>query len=111
VAVEVGFEMSFGARIIRGRMDAVFADEDGRFTVIDWKTGRPPSGSQAAASAVQLALYRLAWAGLRGIEDHDLDRVGAAFHYVPAGLTVAPADLLGARQLRELINGSSPDQR
>jgi DNA helicase-2/ATP-dependent DNA helicase PcrA len=85
-------------------MDAVFAEPDGRFTVVDWKTGRPPSGAQARAQAVQLAVYRLAWAALQGVPDSELDRVGAAFHYVGAGRTIAPADLLDAGQLRELIN-------
>jgi ATP-dependent DNA helicase UvrD/PcrA len=107
IAVEVGFEMSFGARVVRGRMDAVFQDSDGRYTVVDWKTGRPPTGADAEAKAVQLALYRLAWADTRGIPDTELDSVGAAFYYVGAGRTVAPANLLDARQLRELINGTS----
>jgi DNA helicase-2/ATP-dependent DNA helicase PcrA len=88
-------------------MDAVFQDSDGRFTVVDWKTGRPPTGTDADAKAVQLALYRLAWADLRGIPDTELDSVGAAFYYVGAGRTVAPANLLDARQLRKLINGAS----
>ena len=107
VAVEVGFEMSFGGRVVRGRMDAVFQDPDGRFTVVDWKTGRPPTGADADAKAVQLALYRLAWAAIRGIPDTELDSVGAAFYYVGAGLTVAPANLLDAAQLRELVNGAT----
>ena len=107
IAVEVGFEMSFGARVVRGRMDAVFQDPDGRYTVVDWKTGRPPTGADADAKAVQLALYRLAWAALRGIPDTELDSVGAAFYYVGADLTVAPANLLDARQLRELVNGDA----
>ncbi|MEO6504055.1 MAG: UvrD-helicase domain-containing protein [Jatrophihabitantaceae bacterium] len=106
VAVEVGFEMSFGARVVRGRMDAVFSDSDGRFTVVDWKTGRPPTGADAQAKAVQLALYRLAWAAIRGVPDSDLDSVGAAFYYVGANVTVAPANLLNAHQLRELVNGA-----
>ncbi|HEY0165944.1 MAG TPA: UvrD-helicase domain-containing protein [Jatrophihabitans sp.] len=106
VAVEVGFEMSFGARVVRGRMDAVFTDPDGRFTVVDWKTGRPPTGADAHAKSVQLALYRLAWAAIAGIADTELDSVAAAFYYVGAGLTVAPANLLDARQLRELVNGA-----
>jgi len=104
VAVEVGFEMSLGGRVIRGRMDAVFAEPDGSYTVVDWKTGRPPSGRRAEVQAVQLALYRLAWAALRGMPDAELGRVRAAFHYVGAGVTVEPANLLDADQLRALIN-------
>jgi DNA helicase-2/ATP-dependent DNA helicase PcrA len=104
IAVEVGFEMSLAGRVIRGRMDAVFAEPDGSYTVVDWKTGRPPTGRRAEVQAVQLALYRLAWAALRGLPDSELGRVQAAFHYVGAGVTVAPANLLDADQLRELIN-------
>ncbi len=107
IAVEVGFEMSFGARVVRGRMDAVFQEPDGRSTVVDWKTGRPPSGADAQAKAVQLALYRLAWASLQGLPDAEVGSVGAAFYYVGAEVTVAPANLLDAAQLRELINGGS----
>ncbi|MGI8666414.1 MAG: PD-(D/E)XK nuclease family protein, partial [Jatrophihabitans sp.] len=106
VAVEVAFEMSFGARVIRGRMDAVFQDRAGRFTVVDWKTGRQPRGKDASVAAIQLALYRLAWASIRGIEDAALDTVGAAFHYVAEDVTVAPADLLNPAELRRLINGT-----
>ena len=67
VAVEVPFEMAIGATVVRGRIDAVFADDDGGATVVDWKTGDPPHGPEASRqAAVQLGVYRLAWAGLRG---------------------------------------------
>ncbi|HEY2041445.1 MAG TPA: UvrD-helicase domain-containing protein [Jatrophihabitans sp.] len=105
VAVEVPFEMTFGGRVVRGRMDAVFCDPDGRYTVVDWKTGKPPTGTDAASKAVQLAVYRLAWAALRGIDGAALDSVGAAFYYVGADVTVSPADLLSSEELRMLING------
>ena len=105
IAVEVPFEMTFDGTVVRGRMDAVFADPDGRFTVVDWKTGKPPTGRDATDKAVQLAIYRLAWAALHGIDDADLESVGAAFYYVGADVTVAPEDLLSAEQLRSLITG------
>jgi len=107
VAVEVGFEMWLGGRVVRGRMDAVFEDPDGGYTVVDWKTGRPPIGDRARAQAVQLAMYRLAWAALRGIPDDELHRVRAAFHYVPSGNTVTPVGLLDAAALRQLV-GQEP---
>ena len=103
-AVEVGFEMPVGERVVRGRMDAVFQNPDGSYTVVDWKTGRPPSGPAAQAQAVQLALYRLAWARLLGLADDELGQVRAAFHYVGAGRTVAPVDLLAAEELRDLLD-------
>ncbi|MGX7679228.1 ATP-dependent helicase [Jatrophihabitans sp. DSM 45814] len=105
IAVEVPFEMSFDGRVVRGRMDAVFREPTGRFVIVDWKTGSPPVGAEARAKATQLALYRLAWAELQGIGDSDLALVSAAFHYVGADVTVAPADLLTASQLRTLLNG------
>jgi DNA helicase II / ATP-dependent DNA helicase PcrA len=63
--VEVPFETRVGDRLVRGRIDAVFADDpDGCFDVVDWKTGsRPRPGKEERAVAVQLAAYRLAWAG------------------------------------------------
>ena len=58
---------SIGAHIVRGRIDAVFADADGGVTVVDWKTGAAPSGADARRhAAVQLGVYRLAWAALHG---------------------------------------------
>jgi DNA helicase-2/ATP-dependent DNA helicase PcrA len=99
--IEVPFETLIGDRLVRGRMDAVFRTGDGGYEVVDWKTGRPPSGDEARVVAVQLAAYRLAWARLAGVE---VDRVSAAFHYVAANVTVRPADLLDEAGLTELLD-------
>jgi DNA helicase-2/ATP-dependent DNA helicase PcrA len=103
--VEVGFETVVGNRLIRGRLDAVFADDPaGGFDVVDWKTGRQPSAAaEKAAVAVQLAAYRLAWAALAGV---DVAQVRAAFYYVPDDATVRPADLLDAAGLAALIDSA-----
>jgi DNA helicase-2/ATP-dependent DNA helicase PcrA len=100
--VEVPFETLVGDRLIRGRIDAVFADSgDGTFDVVDWKTGRPPSSdAERAAAAVQLAAYRVAWAGLARVP---VASVRAAFYYVVADLTVRPADLLDEAGLAGLL--------
>jgi DNA helicase II / ATP-dependent DNA helicase PcrA len=103
VRVEVPFATTVAGVLVRGRMDAVFADPDGGFEVVDWKTGRPPEHAREAdAAAVQLAVYRLAWAELAGVP---VERVRAAFHYVSAGVTVRPADLLDESGLVELVAG------
>jgi DNA helicase-2/ATP-dependent DNA helicase PcrA len=52
------------------------------------------------ALTVQLAAYRLAWAGLVGVP---VERVRAAFHYVRHDHTLRPADLLDADGLRTLL--------
>ncbi len=102
--VEVPFETLIGDRLVRGRIDAVFADApDGRFDVVDWKTGRvPDSADEKQAVAVQLAAYRLAWAALAGVPVAD---VRAAFYYVRDDVTVRPADLLDKAGLAGLIEG------
>ncbi|MFC6014831.1 ATP-dependent helicase [Plantactinospora solaniradicis] len=100
VEVEVPFATMVGGLLVRGRMDAVFALPGGRFDVVDWKTGRQPTGAEADAAAVQLAAYRLAWAELAGVS---VDRVRAAFHYVRQNVTVRPADLLDAAGLSALV--------
>ncbi|HWR47215.1 MAG TPA: ATP-dependent DNA helicase, partial [Pseudonocardiaceae bacterium] len=98
--VEVPFETVFDGVGVRGRMDAVFADADGGWTVVDWKTGTVPDEVTLRAVSVQLAAYRLAWSALSGAP---LGRVRAAFHYVRDNRTVRPADLLDADGLRDLL--------
>jgi len=101
-AVEVPFDTVIGDRQVRGRIDAVFADPDGAFDVVDWKTGRPPrTKAEKEAVAVQLAAYRLAWATLAGAP---LDKVRAAFYYVRHDKTVRPADLQDEAALIALIH-------
>ncbi|GIF53619.1 ATP-dependent DNA helicase [Asanoa ferruginea] len=100
VEVEVPFATVVGGVVLRGRMDAVFADPGGRFDVVDWKTGRRPTGADERAAAIQLAAYRLAWANLAGVP---VDRVRAAFHYVRSAETVRPVDLLDAAGLAALV--------
>jgi DNA helicase-2/ATP-dependent DNA helicase PcrA len=100
--VEVPFDTRIGDRQVRGRIDAVFADPNGGYDVVDWKTGQlPRTRAERQAVAVQLAAYRLAWADLAGVP---LDKVRAAFYYVRYDRTVRPADLLDADGLTDLIN-------
>jgi DNA helicase-2/ATP-dependent DNA helicase PcrA len=102
VEVEVPFEMLIAGRSVRGRIDAVFADAaDGCYDLVDWKTGPPPEAAHdRRAAAVQLAAYRLAWAGLAGVP---VDQVRAAFYYVRHDLTLRPEDLLDQAGLTALI--------
>jgi DNA helicase-2/ATP-dependent DNA helicase PcrA len=69
--------------------------------VIDWKTGRRPTGADAAAAAVQLAAYRMAWASLAGVP---VERVRAGFYYVRDRVTVRPPDLPDADALTALVD-------
>jgi DNA helicase-2/ATP-dependent DNA helicase PcrA len=101
--VEVPFETTIAGVLIRGRIDAIYADGDG-FQVVDWKTGSKQLGKSAQ---VQLAMYRLAWAKLSGC---DISKISAAFHYVPTGVTDQPADLLDEAALVALISSVDATQ-
>lgn len=85
VAMESSFALVLDDQVVRGRIDAVYEEPDGRFLVVDWKTNRSESADQ-----LQLAIYRLAWAELHAVP---LDRVRAAFYYVRTGAVVEPDDL------------------
>ena len=102
VDVEVPFEMTVGEVVVRGRIDAVFADSDGGATVVDWKTGEPPStADELRHAAVQLAVYRLAWASLQGCPAvQGARRIPLRAH----GRTVRPDDLPGADELAALLD-------
>jgi DNA helicase-2/ATP-dependent DNA helicase PcrA len=95
-AVEVPFETVIAGILVRGRIDAVYKSDNG-FEVIDWKTGSKELGESAA---VQLAVYRLAWAKLQGVA---VESVSAAFHYVPIDKTDRRVDLLTEEQLVGLL--------
>ena len=111
VAVEVPFEVALGEHLLRGRMDAVFADGDG-WIVVDWKTGRVPAEQELPAVALQLAVYRYAWAEIAAARSGTpvaLHEVRAAFHYVRTGRTLEPADLPDADALERILT-DGPDR-
>ena len=98
--VEVPVETRIGDVVVRGRIDAVFRDADGGWDLVDWKTGRRPSAAQLKTKAVQLAVYRLAWARLK---DVPLETVRAAFYYVADNQVVRPHDLGSAERLERIV--------
>lgn len=107
IAVEVPFVTVLEGVVVRGRMDAVFATDDGGYEIVDWKTGRPPRGHAAKAAAVQLAAYREAWAVLRGVHR---SKVSAAFHYVRQNVTVRPSGLPLLEQLAAPLGPTPPQE-
>ncbi|MGQ0465034.1 MAG: UvrD-helicase domain-containing protein [Sporichthyaceae bacterium] len=95
--VEAPFALALAGRVIRGRIDAVY-ETLGGFEVVDWKTNR-----RDTADPLQLAIYRLAWAELAGV---DPDCVDAAFCYVRTGRIVRP-ELPGRAALARLVGGAA----
>ncbi|MFH0242465.1 ATP-dependent DNA helicase [Streptomyces sp. HK10] len=93
--VEAPFRLVLAGRVIRGRIDAVYRDGEGRFEIIDWKTGH-----SGRADPLQLAVYRLAWAERHGLPP---EAVSAAFLHVRSGELVRPARLPGRAGLERLL--------
>ncbi len=107
VAVEPPFALVLGGQVVRGRIDAVYddrgpgeRDEPARYLLVDWKTNKAQT-----ADALQLALYRVAWAELVGVP---VDRVRAAFYYVRTGDLVEPASLPRRDELERLLSPREP---
>lgn len=103
LAVEVPFTLVLGGRLVRGRIDAVFAGPDGRPQVVDWKTG-----DARRADPLQLACYRLAWAELHGLPVGGVD---AVFYDLHTADLVRPTDLpdrLGLEALLAHVPVSGP---
>ena len=100
-AVEASFGLVVAGQVVRGRIDAVYAETlpdggDG-YLVVDWKTNR-----RATADPLQLAIYRLAWAELAGV---DPERVRAAFYYVRSGELVEPDGLADRAEIARIMAG------
>jgi DNA helicase-2/ATP-dependent DNA helicase PcrA len=98
VAVEAPFALVLAGQVVRGRIDAVYTDAD-EFLVVDWKTGRTTE-----ADPLQLAIYRVAWAELRGVP---VERVRAAFYHVRTGTLEHPAGLPDRAGLEALVAARS----
>jgi DNA helicase-2/ATP-dependent DNA helicase PcrA len=67
-----------GRHIVVCKIDAVY-QIDGRWVVVDWKTGARPSEDEKDAKAMQLVLYRRALAALLGI---GVTQVDAVLYYI-----------------------------
>ena len=69
------------------KIDAVYRDGE-RATVVDWKTGRLPSGdADLEARQLQLALYRAAYASYAGL---DPEQVDAELYFVEHDRIIKP---------------------
>jgi DNA helicase-2/ATP-dependent DNA helicase PcrA len=98
--IELAIETVIDGIAVRGRIDAVFPRDDGGWTVVDWKTGVPPTGREAQVRAIQLAAYTVAFARLRDVPTECVD---GAFYYAARGVTVRP-DLAREADLAALLS-------
>lgn len=88
VDVEREIHLPFDGRIVICKIDAVYEREGGRFEIVDWKTGKAPKDdADLERKQLQLALYRLAYARWKGIDESLID---AAFYYVSDDRIIRP---------------------
>ncbi|MFU8946423.1 UvrD-helicase domain-containing protein [Mycetocola zhadangensis] len=108
--IDVEREINFvlEGQIIICKLDAVY-QRDGRFQIVDWKTGRAPrTAVELEERQFQLALYRQAYAEWKGVDPELID---AVFYYVADDLVLRPENLYSAEELgRRWVSGViSPD--
>jgi DNA helicase-2/ATP-dependent DNA helicase PcrA len=100
--LEEPFALVVGGHTLRGRIDAIFkgslADPaaSDHWTVVDWKTGAPGS-----ADELQLSIYRLAVADIKGVSPEQID---VAFYYVADKLIHEPESTLSLDELTALLS-------
>jgi DNA helicase-2/ATP-dependent DNA helicase PcrA len=99
--LEEPFALVVGDHTLRGRIDAIFKGSlvdpaaIDRWTVVDWKTGAPGS-----ADELQLSIYRLAVADIKGVSPEQID---VAFYYVADKLVHEPDSTLTLDELASLL--------
>jgi DNA helicase II / ATP-dependent DNA helicase PcrA len=104
VEVEREIHLPFDGHLVICKIDAVY-ENDGRYEIVDWKTGKPPKDADDLNSKqLQLALYRLAFARWRRLDPQLVD---AAFYYVTDDLIIRPAELLDGDELLRLWRAST----
>jgi DNA helicase-2/ATP-dependent DNA helicase PcrA len=97
VEVERELHIEFEGHVVVCKIDAVY-ETDGRFQIVDWKTGKAPrDADDLAGKRLQLALYRLAFARWKQI---DPELVDAVFYFVADDQVVRPDTLETEEQLR-----------
>ena len=101
--IEHPFEIDLGTSTVRGRIDAVFEDEDG-WTIVDWKTGNKPQAAEMRAAKLQLAVYQEAWRRIAA----DGKPIRAVFFYVRTGEDFSPTDLPERGELEDLLRSAAP---
>lgn len=89
--VEIAGEMRVGTHRLRGRLDRIDILSDGTATIVDYKTGAPPSRAEAAALEPQLALEgALAKAG--ALEEAEPVATVEALDYLVVGKARKPVE-------------------
>ncbi|HEY9499870.1 MAG TPA: PD-(D/E)XK nuclease family protein, partial [Terrimesophilobacter sp.] len=106
--VERELHLPFDGRIVICKIDAVY-ELDGRYQIVDWKTGRAPrDDTELVERQLQLALYRLAFARWKGISPEEID---AVFFYVSDDRVIEPDRIYDEAELLQLWRDATGSRR
>lgn len=102
LVLEVPVSLALDGVFLSGVIDAVYPNPRGEGVwIVDWKTGRVPSGEELARKALQLTVYRLAWHQKTGLP---LERIETKFHYVAAERTIDIREHPSEERLGEMFS-------
>ena len=94
--VEIEIHLVLDGEVIVCKLDAVYLI-DGRFRVVDWKTGKAPrDAADLESKQLQLALYRQAYAEWKGLDPRLID---AVFYYVTDDRVIRPERIYNRDEL------------
>ena len=97
--IECEIQVTIASNTFICKIDAVFETEGG-YEIVDWKTGVPPKDDKEEAErALQLALYRMAYAKIRGV---DPEKIGVCLYYVQDNREIKPKHVLSESELLKL---------
>lgn len=100
--VEIEIHLTKASNTFICKLDAVFKI-DGRYQIVDWKTGEAPDSPEAlAAMTYQLALYRFAYSTLKNIPPEE---IGVSFFFVSENKEVIPEYVPSSEELLALWQG------
>ncbi|WP_129657854.1 UvrD-helicase domain-containing protein [Rothia uropygialis] len=103
-AIEYPIETPLAGFTVRGRIDAIFRNENAtgkvQWELVDWKTGRVPRGADLTHKTVQLAVYKMGFARLHDVDPED---ISAAFYYVAHAKTIRPRKVADETELIDLV--------
>ncbi|MGW9022281.1 UvrD-helicase domain-containing protein [Leucobacter chromiiresistens] len=100
IAVEQEVTLPFAGRTLVCKLDAVYRGGDGRFEIVDWKSGRAPrTDAERESRFFQLDLYRHAYAQWAGVP---ADRIDVSLFYVAEGVELAGRAPRSLHELEEV---------
>ena len=100
--IECEIHVTIGTNTFICKIDAVFETEDG-YEIVDWKTGVSPQDQEdIAQKALQLALYRMAYARFKKVEP---SAIKVCLYYVNENIEINPEAVKSEDELIEMWNG------